>query len=184
MQEIKLEPRERCCCITGHRPEKWALRDAPTPGVAYAISQAMNEGFTTFITGGAKGVDLVAAEEVLELRERLNGLLKLVVALPYPTFGGRLDPFWKQSFERAIQEADLVVTLAPECSRSVYQARNRWMVDHSSLVLALYNGAPGGTRNTLRYARRQGVAVRVLDAWEIEPENDALAELVNRYWDQ
>ena len=31
------------------------------------------------------------------------------------------------------------------------------MVDHSAMVIAVYDGAPGGTRQTLEYAIRQSV---------------------------
>lgn len=33
------------------------------------------------------------------------------------------------------------------------------MVSHSGLVIAAYTGEPGGTRNTILYAKRQGVQV-------------------------
>ncbi len=36
--------------------------------------------------------------------------------------------------------------------------RNRYMVDHSALVIAVYDGTPGGTKRTLEYALRQGVS--------------------------
>ena len=32
-------------------------------------------------------------------------------------------------------------------------------VDHSSRVIAIYNGTSGGTRNTIDYARKQGCQV-------------------------
>ena len=35
--------------------------------------------------------------------------------------------------------------------------RNRYMVDHSDLVIAVYDGADGGTRRTLEYAIRKKV---------------------------
>lgn len=33
------------------------------------------------------------------------------------------------------------------------------MVDHSKRVIAFYNGASGGTKNTIDYATRKGVEV-------------------------
>ena len=35
--------------------------------------------------------------------------------------------------------------------------RNRYMVDHSTLVIAVYDGTNGGTRRTLEYAIRQKI---------------------------
>ena len=37
------------------------------------------------------------------------------------------------------------------------QRRNRYMVDHSALMIAVYDGTAGGTRRTLEYALRQKV---------------------------
>lgn len=36
---------------------------------------------------------------------------------------------------------------------------NEWMVDHVSRVIAVYNGQPSGTRNTIEYAKKKGVPV-------------------------
>ena len=37
--------------------------------------------------------------------------------------------------------------------------RNRYMVDASAVLIAAYNGRPGGTRSTLLYAMRQGLQI-------------------------
>ena len=42
-------------------------------------------------------------------------------------------------------------------SEDVYQLRNQWMIDHSSKVIAVYDGQPGGTRNTIMYAKAHGI---------------------------
>ncbi len=33
------------------------------------------------------------------------------------------------------------------------------MVDHAALVIAVFNGQPGGTKNTVDYAERTGIPV-------------------------
>lgn len=40
--------------------------------------------------------------------------------------------------------------------------RNRYMVDHSSLLLAVHDGSPGGTRYTIEYALRRRKDVLIL----------------------
>lgn len=161
MKEIEVEPREKCCCFTGHRPEKLKGTDDFGYGLAIEVWRAMNAGFTTFITGGARGVDIVAAEVVLAIRERMNGLVKLVVALPYPAFGRRWRSEWGVRLDDVKEKADGIIFVSSKCSRQAYQKRNEWMVNHSSLVLAVYNGTPGGTRNTLNYAKKMGVATKL-----------------------
>ena len=37
--------------------------------------------------------------------------------------------------------------------------RDRYMVDHSSLLIAAFDGTGGGTMYTLNYAMKQGLAI-------------------------
>ena len=153
MQE--LQDRKHCCCFTGHRPEK--LEIAPELVIQRldgAITAAMERGYTTFISGAAKGVDLWAAELVLEHRIARPGL-RLVCAVPYRGFGLHWKDGHSELFSRIIREADAVHYICNSFSRSAYQRRNEWMVDRSSLLIAAYTGRSGGTRNTIEYAKRQ-----------------------------
>ena len=50
--------------------------------------------------------------------------------------------------------------------RGVFRQRNIWMVDHSRMVIAVYYGTAGGTRNTIVYAEKKGVEV-VREALEL-----------------
>lgn len=46
----------------------------------------------------------------------------------------------------------------PDCM----QNRNRYMVDQADVILAVWDGKPGGTGKTVRYARDQGKPVKVI----------------------
>ena len=39
------------------------------------------------------------------------------------------------------------------------QRRNRYMVDHASMLLAVHDGQPGGTRRTMEYAMHRGLQI-------------------------
>ena len=39
------------------------------------------------------------------------------------------------------------------------QRRNRYMVEHASLPIAVHDGLPGGTRRTIEYALRRGIGI-------------------------
>ena len=58
-----------------------------------------------------------------------------------------------------LAHADLVVNVCDHYHNGVFQQRNVWMVDRSNRLIAYYNGAPGGTRNTIEYAEKKGVEV-------------------------
>lgn len=42
---------------------------------------------------------------------------------------------------------------------SNFHLKDKWMVNHSARVIAVYNGEAGGTRNTIVYANKHDVDV-------------------------
>lgn len=164
MSEYKTESEKRKhrVCFTGHRPWKipvseFTLREI----VSRSIAQAISEGYTTFISGMAQGFDTVAAETVLEYRKS-NASIHLICAVPYPAFDHSWNQHWHARCQHVISNADLVLSISPEYTPHCYQSRNEWMVQHSSLVIALYLNIPSGTKNTIDYAKSIGVEVKQL----------------------
>ena len=151
------------CCFTGHRPEKLNTSEKEVKGaLRKQINQAVYDGFTVFITGMARGVDLWAAEIVLELRKR-NKDIKLICAIPHDGFEVRWSPSWQQLYRYVLTEADLTRVISKGYHTGVYQVRNEWLVNHSARVIAVFNGQPSGTKNTIDYAYRQGVPVALIE---------------------
>ena len=125
------ELRQHRCCFTGHRPEKLNISEEQLcVRLGLEIDRAIEDGFTTFISGMAKGVDICAAELVLKRRVSDNRL-KLICALPYENFGLHWSASWTSRYVEVIRYADLVRCISQEFSYSAYQRRNEWMVDHS-----------------------------------------------------
>ena len=153
------EKRMKRCCFTGHRPSK-LKQDEQTikRSLAAAIDQAIARGFTTFITGMAQGTDIWAAEIVLD-RCRANPDLKLICAIPHPDFEKSWKADWQKRYNAVRSAADLERTICPAYSKAAYQKRNIWMVDHSALVIAVFNGEPGGTLNTIQYAQQNQIEI-------------------------
>lgn len=57
------------CTFTGHRPERLELLEQQViQWLDEQIRQAINDGYTEFITGMQRGVNIWAAEAVLKLR--------------------------------------------------------------------------------------------------------------------
>ena len=153
------ELRQHRCCFTGHRPENLDKpEDDVIEGLKKEIRTATADGFRTFISGMARGVDLWAAEIVLALRDK-GAEIRLICASPYRGFESRWSRDWQERYRRVMEQADLVRFICPGYSRDCFRRRNEWMVDHSARVIAAYNGGPGGTRNTVEYAIRHSVPV-------------------------
>lgn len=154
------QSRKHSVCFTGHRPEKLRQpEDKIIKALETAIKEAIANGKTTFISGMARGVDIWAAEIVRRLRNEGQDI-KLICAVPYNGFECAWNDGWKQRYNNILAAADLVHFVCPGYSKDCFQVRNEWMVEHSSLVIAVFNGQPSGTRNTLDYAKRKGVACR------------------------
>ena len=157
------------CCITGHRPQSlpWGFCEGDARCAAMraelgrTIAGLYERGYRRFITGMALGVDMIFAETVLEELPP-DGVL-LAAAVPFP---GQPDrwPAQEQARYRAILErCGEVHTLSPEYITGCMQARNRWMVGQSGVVIAVWNGQMrGGTYGTLRYARDRGREVLIV----------------------
>lgn len=151
------------CCFTGHRPEKLKIpEEILSTLLETEIQREIEKGFTTFISGMARGVDIIAAEIILKLKKQ-NSRLKLICALPYPDFGLSWNDKWLRRYKNILDEADLIRCICPDFSYSAFQQRNKWMIDHSSFVIAVFNGKQGGTKNTLAYARKNNVPYVVID---------------------
>ena len=59
------------CCFTGHRPEKLGMSETDVKKLLKAeIKKAIDFGYCVFVSGMSRGVDLWAAELVLE--EKIN----------------------------------------------------------------------------------------------------------------
>lgn len=149
---------EKTACFTGHR-------DIPADKVEYIknelhreIGEAVAAGYEHFISGFAEGVDLLAAEIVLELKKDWPGLT-LEAAIPYPN---RLTKLMKSPGTKAILGACSGIgvwseSYHPDC----FMVRNRKMLSLSSRLIAVYDGREkGGTLQTMRFAHVQEIEVR------------------------
>ena len=159
------EKKRHRCCFSGHRPEK--LKESPEEVKTWLrqqITSAIAAGYTTFISGCAMGVDIWAGQIVLDIMadqiiEKGSTNLHLIAATPWPGFASRWSAEWQEQYNDLLKRADLVIPISNHYHDGVFQQRNEWMVDHSSRMIAFFNGAPGSTKNTIEYAEKQGIEV-------------------------
>lgn len=150
--------KEHTCCVTGHRDISAAKILYVQNNLRQELEQAIHKGYTHFISGFASGVDLIFAETVVDLKNSYP--ITLEAAIPYP---GRLNTP-DTTFHRLINECDIVKIHAAQYSKGCYMVRNRYMVDCSTLVIAVHDGRKtGGTAATIRYARKSMCIVREIN---------------------
>ena len=144
----------KTCCVTGHRDIPEEQMDRIQELLRWEILAAIEDGYTRFLSGFATGADLLFVEIVAELREVY--LITLEAAIPYP---GRMKTPDK-TFQRLIRCCDAVKVHSDVYSKGCYMRRNRYMVNQSQRVIAVYDGrSTGGTAATVRYAKGKDVRV-------------------------
>lgn len=134
---------------TGHRPDKLGGYDPHTSKrvLDFATGVLKHHQPSTVISGMALGWDMAIAQAAVNLH------IPFLAYIPF--IGQELKwPLATRLYYKALlQQAQLrVVVSEGGYSKAAMQKRNERMVDDSELVLALWNGSPGGTQNCLHYA--------------------------------
>lgn len=152
--------------FTGHRPQKLGGYNIPNPiydFVKKQINQVLTElSPKTVISGMALGVDQWAAEICIDLQ------IPFIAAIP---FIGQ-ENYWPEESRKRYSDL-LAHAESIECINNggfaswKMQTRNVWMVDNSDVLVAVFDGTPGGTKNCFDYAEGKGkkiIRINPLDA--------------------
>ncbi len=152
---------------TGHRP--------PTLGLDYSGKSEtilkqfcsailrkiiIEEDLTRCVSGGATGWDLALAYSSVDLG------VAVTLALPFQGFGSNWPMAAQKAFWSLMEKCTVVyVDEQPYDGAWQYLKRDRYLVDNSDKVLALFNGdRKTGTGATVAYAEKQGKPV--LNIWD------------------
>ena len=68
-------------------------------------------------------------------------------------------PDQQERYRRLVAACDFETVVSSVYSSSCMQRRDRYMVDHAALLIAAFDGTPGGTRYTVEYAMRRGLDI-------------------------
>ncbi len=161
----------KSCAFTGHRPSKFPWRYDETDSRCVALKAVLAEqiaalaeaGVTQFLSGMAEAVDTWAALSVLDLREK-NPAIKLHCILPCTAQAEKWSASSRELYRSILEQADSVVYVSRDYHKNCMLDRNRFLVEHASILLAVYNGARrSGTGATVNYARKIGREIIVID---------------------
>lgn len=162
--------KEKTVCFTGHRPEKLPCYNSLNKGllnmirsmIYYHAYVAAQEGYEYFISGLARGVDLWAAEAVLELKNKFPDI-KLVCAKPFPDHGNAFKGEELLTLGNILEQADEIICVSDHYSPGCYYTRNRFMVDNSSFIIGVVDNFKSGTGQTIEYAKKKGLRMKLIN---------------------
>lgn len=162
--------RSLTACFTGHRPEKlpWGSNESDSRCVALknrifdVVQSLYHAGIRHYICGMARGCDTFFCEAVISLRDEHDDVT-LEAAIPFDGQASAWPEEEKRRYYYLVSECDNETVLQHEYTKECYINRNRYMVDRSSILVAVYDGTSGGTRQTVSYAAKSGLEVITLD---------------------
>lgn len=149
--------------VTGHRPNKlgheYNFIGPVTEHIKAQLFKWLDDNKPDkIISGMALGVDQIWA--VCGIRRNIP----VIAAIPC----AKQEAMWRSESVRvynAILDNDLVTSYCvskepytPACM----QDRNIWMVDNCDILVAVWNGTPGGTANCIEYAKEVGKEIFIV----------------------
>jgi len=148
--------------VTGHRPDKlggyYALDQQKRVEAVFA-SWCVDNAPALVVTGMALGFDTHVARVCVLLG------IPFIAAVPFTGQEGRWSKISQEEYHYLLRKALQVhVVSAGGFSSASMHRRNHWMVDHSELTVAMWDGSPGGTGACVNYA--QEVGRTVVNLWD------------------
>ena len=136
----------KTCCFTGPRPKNY-------PWGRDKECEAKIE----------EKLKIAVAKIVLQLREDMSEMgIVLEAAIPFPSQFKRWKEETKREYERILLSCDKVHCVYDVFSLEAYKKRDKYMVDKSSLLIAVEGKPNGGTARTIAYARELGRTIELI----------------------
>lgn len=138
----------KICIFTGHR-ELPASTGSLYDALLRHITALYDGGCTDFVSGGARGFDLLAAEAVLALRP-LYPDMRLVMILPCLGQERAYSAADKERYRALLDQADMVRYTAHRYYRGCMLTRDRVMAEAAHHCICWLTRSTGGTAYTVR----------------------------------
>lgn len=158
MIDTNLNKRETVA-FSGHRHIPFGEMPGLEMDLAAEVSMLYSLGFRNFLCGMAMGFDMMAAKVVISLRKEMPGL-RLIAVVPFARQSERWSERAQMFYHYLLTEADDIVQLSDTYYQGCLLRRNDYMLEHSSRVVAYFDGKPkGGTYYTCRKASEKGMQI-------------------------
>lgn len=156
-------------CFTGHRPFGllWGYNETNESCIKFKknlltmLRNKILSGVSTFLTGMAEGFDMIAAEIIIELKKEFSNI-KLIAIIPCLNQEKKWSINQQKRYWQILQNCDSKIVLKEKPSKECFNERNLYMVQHSDICIACWNGKPSGTGNTVKFAKACGCQVCII----------------------
>ena len=109
---------------------------------------------------------MICAEIVLKLKKKYKNVM-LECAIPCLSQEKKWSLLEQKRYKKIIRKADVVHYVSKkEYTDTCMNDRNNYMVNECDVVIAVWNGSPSGTGNTVKMARNTGKKVRIVEPFD------------------
>ena len=161
--------KEYTCSFTGHRPQKlpWKFDDFNKQCLKIKkqtkkeIKKLIKKGYVNFLVGMALGFDTYVCEILLDLKQKFKHI-KIFGIIPCKN----QDEMWsrelKERYLFLLTQLDEKIILNETYTKTCMKERNEFMLNNSSCLIALFNGANGRTKNTIEQAIKLNLKIKII----------------------
>ncbi len=150
--------KEKTVCFTGHREIPMLQKHGITKRLRKTLVELIEQGYCYFGAGGALGFDTMAAQTVLDLKEKYPQI-KLILVLPCKSQADSWPESDKRMYEYIMSQADKIKYTSEHYYRGCMHTRNRHLVDNSSVCICYLTKNTGGTAYTVKYATEHSLKI-------------------------
>ena len=143
------------CCGFGHREVLEKIDDA----VYTAVLKAAKQGCEIFYTGAMGEFDSLFSSAVRKIKKTYPKI-KLICVKPYFTSDLNTNGEYYAALYDDVVIPDELADIHP---KAAIKYRNRWMIDHSDIILIYTQRSYGGAYEARRYAERIGRKMVYID---------------------
>ena len=165
-------------CITGYRPSKlpgrygYNIYSTAYQELGFAVQDVLQMELLRnqtmkleCISGMSLGVDQLYVATADRIKHN-HPIYKISITAAVPCRGQELK--WpvssRERYHKLLTLCDKVHYVTNDSfTPSCMEDRNRWMVDNSDAVIAVWDGKSGGTANCIRYAKKQHKTIYYID---------------------
>lgn len=123
------------------------------------LEQAINDGYTTFLSNVRIGFESMCVEEVLKLKKKYPKI-KFIAVIPFKTIHTKWDIKDQIKYNNLLSQADEIRCLVEELNFTDYIEKvEEFILDHSSRMITLYFNNNGPVEKRINNAKEKNIDI-------------------------
>lgn len=163
---MELQKDKTVAFTTGYRTEKIFsnTEDKNLLNIIYTelyrvVSERYKQGYTHYYSGMSEGIDILAANAVLDFKEE-HPDVRFVAVIPFKGQQEQYSTTDKNDYQSICTEADEVVILADEFTgNDLYLQRNNYLLENCSTMVCYHDGLCDVMMYTCNRAEEAGIPI-------------------------